>query len=193
MRYQALLVPAFVAACALAVVLGRARGAKKRAAEMPRAPAVLSPSPLPPIPPEPPFGPLRKAGAELPCDVDDVFARKCRRCHGEPTRHGAPLTFYTWSDLHAIRGVEPVYHHVGRVVYTGSMPFQTPANPPVEPLTEAEKQIILDWVKAGAPKGTCDSAEAPAGSASVAPAPRRKGTAKAPSKTPAPATASSKN
>jgi hypothetical protein len=177
LRYQALIVPAFIAACVLAVVLGRARGEKKRAAETPRRPAPTlsaspAPAPLGPIPPEPPFGPLRKADAELPCDVDDVFARKCRRCHGTPTRHGAPLTFYTWADMHAIRGVEPVYHHVGRVVYVGSMPFQTLTNPPVEPLTEAEKQIILDWVKAGAPKGNCDTG-APAASAS-GPAPRRK-------------------
>jgi hypothetical protein len=57
-------------------------------------------------------------------------------------------------------------------VYVGSMPFQTLTNPPVEPLTEAEKQIILDWVKAGAPKGNCDTA-APAASAS-GPAPRRR-------------------
>ena len=55
-----------------------------------------------------------------------------------------------------------MYHHVGRVVYTGQMPFQTLTNPPVEPLTEAEKQILLDWVKAGAPKGTCDTAATPA-------------------------------
>lgn len=132
-----------------------------------------APAAMPPIEPEPPFGPLRQAGAELPCDVDDIFARKCRRCHGTPPRHGAPLTFYTWADMHALRGVEPVYHHVGRVIYTGQMPFQTLTNPPVEPLTEAEKKTVLDWVKAGAPKGTCDTPVAPAASGSAA-APRRK-------------------
>lgn len=68
--------------------------------------------------------------------------------------------------MHALRGAEPVYHHVGRVIYNGSMPFQAWTNPPVEPLTEKEKQTILDWVKAGAPKGTCEPA-APAPSASV--------------------------
>jgi hypothetical protein len=74
------------------------------------------------------------------------------------------------------------------------MPFQTLTNPPVEPLTEAEKQIILDWVKAGAPKGTCDTADAPAASAS-APAPRRKAAGKPAAVKPkaAPPAASSKH
>lgn len=69
--------------------------------------------------------------------------------------------------MHALRGSEPVYHHVGRVIYNGSMPFQTLTTPPVEPLSEQEKQIILDWVKAGAPKGSCEVPTAPSASASA--------------------------
>ena len=76
--------------------------------------------------------------------------------------------------MHALRGVEPVYHHVGRVIYNGSMPFQAWTNPPVEPLTEKEKQTILDWVKAGAPKGTCEPAEPVPSTSARLPSPEKK-------------------
>jgi hypothetical protein len=162
LRYQSLIIPAFIAACVLAVVLGRARGAKKRAAVPPRRPPpVFTPAEVVPPPPEPPFGPLRQAGAELPCDVDEAFAKKCRRCHGTPTRHGAPLTFYTWEDTHKLRGDAPVYKYIGRAVATDAMPFRTLTNPPIEPLTAAETTAILDWVAAGAPRGNCEPAAAP--------------------------------
>jgi hypothetical protein len=52
-----------------------------------------------PLPPEPPFGPLKQPNSELPADVDEVLARKCRRCHTVPTRNGAPFTLFTWSEI----------------------------------------------------------------------------------------------
>jgi hypothetical protein len=100
--------------------------------------------------------------SDLPCDVDQVLADKCRRCHGTPGRNGAPLIFYKWSELHAEYLGEPVYKRLGRAVQTGFMPNRIPANPPVEPLSSAEKQTLLDWVAAGAPRGSCAPPEASA-------------------------------
>lgn len=127
----------------------------------PPAPVAPAPSPVE-LPREPPFGPLKMPDSELPCDVDQVLADKCRRCHGTPGRNGAPLTFYKWSELHAEYHGEPVYKRLGRAVQTGFMPNRVPANPPVEPLSPVEKQTLIDWVAAGAPRGTCAAPEASA-------------------------------
>jgi hypothetical protein len=113
--------------------------AKARAAEAARRAAE-------PPPEEPPVELLRVTGSGLPCQVDDVFAAKCRRCHTLPTRHNAPFVFLTWDD-----------QVIGRAVRSGFMPYRIDANPPVQPLTDDEKKIILEWVDAGAPRQDCDS------------------------------------
>jgi hypothetical protein len=131
----------------------------------PTRPPAATAAPVPStveLPREPPFGPLKLPDSELPCDVDQVLADKCRRCHGSPARHGAPLTFYKWSELHAEYLGEPVYKRLGRAVETGFMPNRIPANPPVEPLSPDEKRTLAAWVAAGAPRGSCAPKEASA-------------------------------
>jgi uncharacterized membrane protein len=108
-----------------------------------------------PLPEEPPVELLRVANSGLPCAVDDVFAAKCRRCHTVPTRHGAPFVFLTWEDTRQDRQGQPLVNVIARAVKSGFMPYRIEANPPVQPLTEAEKKTILDWVDAGAPRGDC--------------------------------------
>ena len=109
-----------------------------------------------PLPAEPPVELLRAPHSGLPCKVDDVFAGKCRRCHTIPTRHGAPFVFLTWEDTRQDRAGQPLYAVIGRAVRTNFMPYRVPANPPVEPLSDDEKKIILDWIDAGAPRQDCD-------------------------------------
>jgi hypothetical protein len=109
-----------------------------------------------PLPEEPPVEKVRVENSGLPCAVDDVFARKCRRCHTIPTRHGAPFVFFTWDDTRQDRLGQPLYALIGRAVSTGFMPYKVEANPEVQPLTEDEKKIVVDWVEAGAPKEMCD-------------------------------------
>lgn len=108
-----------------------------------------------PLPEEPPVDMLRVPDSGLPCAVDDVFAKKCRRCHTVPTRHGAPFVFLTWQDTQQTRADQPLSALIGRAVRSGFMPYRIEANPKVEPLTDDEKKIILDWVDAGAPRGDC--------------------------------------
>jgi hypothetical protein len=112
-----------------------------------------------PLPEEPPVELLRVADSGLPCAVDDVFARKCRRCHTIPTRHGAPFVFLTWQDTQQTRADQPLTALIGRAVRSGFMPYRIEANPKVEPLTDDEKKIILDWIDAGAPRVVCGAAE----------------------------------
>lgn len=109
-----------------------------------------------PLPEEPKVDLLRVPHSGLPCKVDDVFAGKCRRCHTIPTRHGAPFVFLTWQDTRQDRAGQPLYAVIGRAVRTNFMPYRVPANPPVEPLSDDEKKIILDWIDAGAPREDCD-------------------------------------
>jgi hypothetical protein len=123
--------------------------ARARAAEAARRAAE-------PLPEEPPIETPRVAHSGLPCKVDDIFAVKCRRCHTVPTRHGAPFVFLTWDDTRQDRLGQPLYTVIGRAVRTNFMPYRVEANPPVQPLTDAEKKIILDWVDAGAPREECD-------------------------------------
>jgi hypothetical protein len=111
-----------------------------------------------PLPEEPPVELARVPNSGIPCAVDDVFARKCRRCHTVPTRHGAPFVFLTWEEAQQKRGDQPLTALIGRAVRSGFMPYRIDANPKVEPLTEEEKKIVLDWVDAGAPRQDCDSA-----------------------------------
>lgn len=129
-----------------------------------------------PMPEEPPVEVLRVPKSGLPCKVDDVFANKCRRCHTIPTRHAAPFVFLTWDDTRQDRMGQPLFNVIGRAVRTNFMPYRIEANPPVLPLTDDEKKIILDWVDAGAPREECDPN-----------APEPKNSAKAPrQKTPSP-------
>jgi hypothetical protein len=131
-----------------------------------------------PLPEEPPIEITRVPDSGLPCDVDDVFARKCRRCHTIPTRHGAPFVFLTWQDTQQVRGDQPLAALIGRAVRSGFMPYRIEANPPVQPLTEEEKKIIVDWVDAGAPRQDCDPSGKSAAPAKTKPEKRNSATPK---------------
>lgn len=122
-----------------------------------------------PLPEEPPVELLRVPHSGLPCKVDAVFALKCRRCHTIPTRHGAPFVFLTWEDTRQDRLGQPLYAVIGRAVRTNFMPYRIEANPPVQQLTDQEKQIILDWVDAGAPREDCDASATAAPQSEKAP------------------------
>jgi len=131
-----------------------------------RPPRAKAPEPVAsyverPRPLEEPWGPPKVPNSDLPADVDDVLAKKCRRCHGAPTRHSAPFPLYTWADTRGKHNGRPIHERIGSAVETGFMPNLIPANPPVERLTDAEKQILLAWVAAGAPS-VSSLAKAPA-------------------------------
>jgi uncharacterized membrane protein len=114
----------------------------------------------PPIPLETPVETLRVPNSGFPCAVDDVLAAKCRRCHTLPARHNAPFSLLTWDDTRGMIGDRIRYLVMASVTQSGYMPYNIPANPPVERLTDEEKKAIADWVEAGAPKAACPPAPA---------------------------------
>jgi hypothetical protein len=88
----------------------------------------------------------------IPCDVQAVLDAKCRRCHGAVLQNEAPYHFMTIDQIHEVRGGRPVYDRMRTVLEDDFMPPVFAAfDPPVEPLTAAEKATLLQWVTAGAP------------------------------------------
>jgi uncharacterized membrane protein len=117
------------------------------------------------IPLETPVETLRVPNSGFPCAVDDVLAARCRRCHTIPARHNAPFSLLTWDDTRGMIGDRFRYLVMASATKSGYMPYNIPANPPVERLTDEEKKTIADWVEAGAPKAGCPPAPAASTSA----------------------------
>jgi hypothetical protein len=113
------------------------------------------------------------AGDLFPCEVDQILEAKCRRCHNtqavldvcypQGTCLRGPFPLVEWSDTRRDLGDgRVVYEHMIDVVASGYMPFQTPdVQPPVQPLTEAEKAALLGWLQSGAPRRACECSGAP--------------------------------
>lgn len=87
------------------------------------------------------------------CDAEIIIEDKCVRCHSEGGDVDTPFTLTSYEDVS-----ERVTSMV-RVIKNGSMPFvELDLEPEVEPLTSAEKELLLEWLEAGAPEGeaSCD-------------------------------------
>lgn len=88
------------------------------------------------------------------CAVERVLERRCLRCHGSPTNHGAPFSLVTHSDV--TREYPPasgmwLTDRMTHAIRHRVMPPTTlPLDPPVEPLTGAEKDTLLAWLEEGA-------------------------------------------
>jgi hypothetical protein len=99
----------------------------------------------------------------LPCDVDEILAQNCRKCHSAPPQYGAPMPLMTWENLHA-RAVsdetKKVYELAAFKIGNDAAPMPPPPN--VRLSTEDQK-TLTDWVAAGAPRGpdTCENTTGP--------------------------------
>jgi hypothetical protein len=90
------------------------------------------------------------------CDVAPILASRCQRCHQSPPTNGAPFSLSTYADT---QEATPITAEPGRkrwqdmlkAVENGSMPFlRLPLEPPVSPLSCAEKSTLLTWLEHGA-------------------------------------------
>lgn len=99
------------------------------------------------------------------CDALTVIRAKCQRCHGSPLKNGAPVPFLTYEDTQApySTGDEKYSDVMLPAVEKDIMPFvalndgANPIMPPVEPLTDGEKDTLVAWLKQGAkPLGGTD-------------------------------------
>lgn len=86
----------------------------------------------------------------LPCDVLDVLRRECHECHGDPPAFGAPMPLVDYTDL-AVPAVSeparPVHELVAERLVDEARPM-----PPGAAIDDADRQVLLDWIGAGAPE-----------------------------------------
>ncbi|HXS18648.1 MAG TPA: hypothetical protein VN764_15730 [Polyangiaceae bacterium] len=80
------------------------------------------------------------------CDVEPVFVATCERCHGTPLQYGAPIELNNYDQVYQFRA------SIRSVVKSEYMPYlDSDISPPVEKLSETEKDLIVHWVDQGAP------------------------------------------
>ena len=85
------------------------------------------------------------------CSVQAILTLKCQRCHGPPAQHGAPFALASYEDTqaHDYKG-KLRFERIAEVVDERSMPAQyVKLEPPVEPLTDDERETILTWCAQG--------------------------------------------
>lgn len=90
----------------------------------------------------------------IPCDVDAILAKDCRKCHSSPPQFGAPMPLMTHADLTAAAKSNPakkVYELVTAKIDDDASPMPPPPN---ARLATAERDKIKAWVAAGAPAST---------------------------------------
>jgi hypothetical protein len=93
------------------------------------------------------------------CEALEVIERKCQRCHVEPPEHGAPFALVTYDDTQVVnRSGVPRYERMLAAVESDFMPATfIELEPPVEPLDDDEKALLVDWLSRGAePVGGTD-------------------------------------
>ena len=103
------------------------------------------------------------AGADgrIPCDVAKILFNRCRSCHGSPTNLCAPMSLVTWADLQKPAVSEPsrkVYELVAARVQDTMRPMPPALDGMV---AAADKTLLVDWCKQGAPSLPSSAAECP--------------------------------
>jgi uncharacterized membrane protein len=103
------------------------------------------------------------AGERSWCEVQRVLQAKCQRCHAASPEHGAPFPLVSYEDTQVVSaGGTARFSAIEKAVLDDFMPPGFIAlEPPVLPLSDAEKQTLLDWCASGAPAGPepgCDPA-----------------------------------
>jgi len=95
----------------------------------------------------------------LPCDVDELLAKRCRTCHSSPPQFGAGTSLVTWDDLQKSRDGKKVLDLVKDRINedASAMP------PSPQPHLDAKELATLDdWIAGGAKKaeGLCSAGRA---------------------------------
>lgn len=87
----------------------------------------------------------------FPCDVDEVLASSCRRCHWDPQENDAPFPLVKYEDTQQQRSGKPIFKLMEQMVAADLMPpLDEPVEPQVIPLTPEQKGTLLKWLGAGA-------------------------------------------
>ena len=113
------------------------------------------------------------SGKTVPwCAAYEIINCACQRCHQDPVRHGASMPLVTYQDTQAPFPYPSsktfVWEKMEAAVSSRFMPLTSDPSvmPPVEPLSEADRTTLLDWLAQGARAeggtacpGTCDWTE----------------------------------
>ena len=91
----------------------------------------------------------------VPCDVADLLASSCIRCHGAKPSKGAPMSLVTYDDLVAPWDDDPT-RTIASVALERMKATQSPM-PPDGPLAASAVAVFEAWVGAGTPRVACGS------------------------------------
>jgi hypothetical protein len=94
------------------------------------------------------------AVSDLPCDVQQIVTKSCATCHSDPPRYTAPMPLVTAADFRR----DAMGKTVGeRVIERINDDVDPMPQAPVARLTQAERDVLENWIDAGSPSGTCAS------------------------------------
>ncbi len=95
------------------------------------------------------------------CAVKRVLEDKCQRCHSQPPLHGAPFALVSYADTQALdQHGRARYLAMAQALEDALMPPSfIELDPPVQSLSPAELETLLDFCQAGAPAGDGNCAD----------------------------------
>lgn len=101
----------------------------------------------------PPWASRRTEDSGFPCEVEEVLAHSCRRCHWEPLENDAPFSLLSYENVLKMRSGKPIHVLMEQMVQNDLMPpLDALVSPDVTPLSPEQKATLLKWLAAGAPK-----------------------------------------
>jgi hypothetical protein len=104
--------------------------------------------------------------SDIPCNVSEVLARRCKTCHAASPAYGAPMALAALADFHAPAPSNPA-KKTYELVRSRTHDTARPMPPPPGAVLDARDQETLDsWIDRGAPASSETSCNpAPGGNA----------------------------
>ena len=109
----------------------------------------------------------------MPCAVAAVVRGNCQHCHAEQPLFGAPMPLTTAQAFRNVRSAQDP-RQVFEVALERVQSTQRPMPPEPYVLGDADRAVLVDWLKAGAPDraaGICDAGPPPTNPIPPPPAP----------------------
>lgn len=100
------------------------------------------------------------ASTPLPCNVAQDLRTNCQTCHGAEPQFGAPMPLITWQDVQKASITKPT-EKVYQLMAERLTSTQSPMPPPPNKITDGDRNLLVNWINAGAPAGTDPSCGAP--------------------------------
>ena len=94
----------------------------------------------------------------VPCEVSKALAAACQRCHGTVPANGAPMSLVTLEDFQTLTvGGKPRVPKWQAALNRMNGTKSPPMPPATSPITDEDKQTLIDWLGDEAPAGdACD-------------------------------------